>query len=297
MTADLAIKTRGLIKSYGSVHALRGVNLEVQRGEIFGFLGPNGAGKTTTIRCLLDLIRPNGGTIQVLGLNPQVDSVSIRARTSYLPGELHLEENMNSEEMLRYLNALRGNRADWGFVRQLSERFSLDLKSQIKNLSHGNRQKVAIVQAFMHHPELLLLDEPTTGLDPLMQQEVLHLITEAQKEGATTFFSSHIISEVEAVAERVAIIRMGKIVEVAKISSLINRAIHHIRIKFKKPVDTSTLIKTPGVKILSKHNSVIFLEVRGEMDRFLKALSLLPVSTFETEHPSLEEIFMAYYKK
>jgi ABC-2 type transport system ATP-binding protein len=173
---DLAIQTQSLTKNYGSVRALRGVDLEVHQGEIFGFLGPNGAGKTTTIRCLLDLIRPNGGSARVLGLDPQKQSRQVRARCGYLPGELRLEDDMTVETTLRYLNALRGGKADWSHVRKLAERLNLDLKIQNRNLSKGNKQKVGVVQAFMHKPELLVLDEPTSGLDPLIQQEVLRLI-------------------------------------------------------------------------------------------------------------------------
>ncbi|MCD6344063.1 MAG: ABC transporter ATP-binding protein, partial [Anaerolineae bacterium] len=212
MSEEAALMAQGLTKSYGKVRALRGVDLEVRRGEIFGYLGPNGAGKTTTIRCLLDLIRPDGGAVRVLGIDPQADPVAVRARTGYLPGELALDPNMTVEDTLHYFNGLRGNQADWGFARRIAERLDLDLKPPIKNLSHGNKQKVGIVQALMHRPELLLLDEPTLGLDPLMQREVLALLREAKTDGATVFFSSHIMSEVEAVAERVAIIREGVIV-------------------------------------------------------------------------------------
>jgi len=289
--------TRGLIKSYGKVQALRGLDLEVKRGEIFGFLGPNGAGKTTTIRCMLDLIRPQGGTIRVLGLDPQADPVEVRARIGYLPGELQVDPNMTVEGALRYFNALRGNKVDWGFVRQITGRLDLPLKPPIKNLSHGNKQKVGVVQALMHRPQLLLLDEPTLGLDPLMQHEVLRLITEAKAEGATVFFSSHIMSEVEAVAERVAIIRKGVVVEVAEPSTLINRALRRAHVRFKQPVDTSPLANVPGVTVLSQGDGTsVLLQVEGEMDGLIKALAAFPVSDFETERPSLEEIFLAYYE-
>ena len=297
MSEKVALMTQGLTKSYGKVRALRGVDLEVSRGEIFGYLGPNGAGKTTTIRCLLDLIRPDGGAVRVLGRDPQADSVAVRARTGYLPGELQVDPNMTVEGALRYLNALRGNKADWGFVRQLTERLDLALKPAIKNLSHGNKQKVGIVQALMHRPELLLLDEPTLGLDPLMQQEVYRLLREAQADGATVFFSSHIMSEVEAVAERVAIIREGVIVEVAETASLINRALRRANVRFKQPVDISPLANVPGVTVLSQDDGTsVLLQVEGEMDGLIKALAAFPVSDFETERPSLEEIFLAYYE-
>ena len=297
MPDEYALVTRGLHKSYGKVRALRGVDLVVRRGEIFGYLGPNGAGKTTTIRCLLDLIRPDEGFLQVLGLDPQADPVAVQAKTGYLPGELQLYPNMTVEEVLRYFNRLRGNSVDWDYTRQLSARLQLDLKPAVKNLSHGNKQKIGIVQALMHRPDLLLLDEPTLGLDPLMQQEVLRLLAEAQAWGATVFFSSHILSEVQAAAERVAIIRKGVIVEVAETSSLINRALSRARVRFRDAVDASSLVEVPGVTVLTQDDGTnVLLQVEGEMDGLIKALAAFPVSSFETERPSLEEIFLAYYE-
>jgi ABC-2 type transport system ATP-binding protein len=297
MTKKAAILTRDLIKFYGNFQALYGVNLEVQRGEVFGFLGPNGAGKTTTIRCLLDLIRPNGGTVRVLGIDPQADPVTVRARVGYLPGELHLDENRTVEGSLRYFNDLRDGRADWGYVRQLGERLDLDLAQTIKNLSKGNKQKVGVIQALMHGPELLMMDEPTSGLDPLIQQEVHRLIGEARDGGATVFFSSHVMSEVEAIAERVGIIRKGEVVEVAEKESLINRALRRVRVRFRKPVDGSRLAEVPGVTVLSQEDGKgMMLQVAGEMDALIKAMATYPVSDFETHRPSLEEIFLTYYE-
>ena len=297
MAQPLAIMTQRLTKSYGRVPALRGVDLEVRQGEIFGFLGPNGAGKTTTIRCLLDLIRPSGGVIRVLDLDPQADPVAVRARVGYLPGELRLDDNLTAERALRFFDGLRGNRVDWDFVRRLARRLDLDLARPIKNFSKGNKQKVGVVQALMHRPELLLLDEPTSGLDPLVQQEVLHLIAEARAGGATVFFSSHVLSEVQAIAERVAIIRHGEVIEVAETDSLINRALRRVTVRFGRPVDSSALAEVPGVTLLSqKDGTGVLLQVAGEMDGLIKALAAFPVSDFETERPSLEEIVLAYYE-
>jgi ABC-2 type transport system ATP-binding protein len=296
-TTDAVLTTRGLLKSYGKVQALRGVDLEVQGGEIFGFLGPNGAGKTTTIRCLLDLIRPDGGTARVLGIDPQANPVAVQARTGYLPGELRLNDNLTAERQLRFFSDMRGTKAEWAFVRQLAEQLELDLKRPIKNLSKGNKQKVGVVQALMHRPELLLLDEPTSGLDPLMQQQVLGLIRQAKANGATVFFSSHIMSEVQAVADRVAMIREGEIVAVAETRSLIDRALRHATIRFRELVDISALADVPGVTVLSLEDSTsVTLQVEGEMDGLIKALGAYPVSDLETARPSLEEVFLAYYK-
>ncbi len=297
MNTSPVLFAQALTKSYGRVQALRGVDLEVQRGEVFGFLGPNGAGKTTTIRILLDLIRPNGGTVRVLGLDPQKDSLAVRTRCGYLPGELHLEEGETVETILRQFNALRGGKADWNYIRSLADRLGLDLKVQARNLSKGNKQKVGVVQALMHRPELLLLDEPTSGLDPLIQQEVYQLLREATADGATVFFSSHVISEVEQLADRVGIIRNGVVVEVAATQTLIQRALRHARVRFSGGIQAPALDGIPGVAVLSRSADTLVLQIEGEMDALIKALAQFPVAEFETARPSLEEVFLAYYER
>jgi ABC-2 type transport system ATP-binding protein len=297
MEQDYAIQTEGLVKHYGKVEALRGLDLQVKRGEIYGFLGPNGAGKTTTIRCLLDTIRPTEGRAVVLGMNPQQNPVGVRARVGYLPGELNLYSNMKVKSTLRLLNSLRGREANWDYVKELADRLDLNLDLVIKDLSKGNKQKVGVIQAFMHRPELLMLDEPTAGLDPLVQQEVLQMVRDTKAEGSTVFFSSHVLSEVEEIADRVGIIRKGELVEVAEPSSLIERSMLRANIRFQHAVDPEPLTKVEGVKLLSRDDGMnITLEVEGEMDALVKALAAYPVSRIETELPSLEEIFLVYYK-
>lgn len=298
MDDRVVIKIDGLVKSYGEIKALRGVNLQVRRGEIYGFLGPNGAGKTTTIRCMLDLIRPQGGSIQLLGLDPQAEPVAVRSRIGYLPGELNLEANLKVEAALRYFDSLRGSRVDWSYVRELSERLDLDLGMPIKNLSKGNKQKVGVIQALMHKPDLLLMDEPTSGLDPLRQQQVYRILREAQATGTTLFFSSHFISEVETIADRVAIIRKGVIVEEAKPNELISMVMRRLRVRFREAVDPTPLIQLEGVTLLSQDEDglSVTLQVEGEMDSLSKTLATYPIVDFETERPSLEEIFLAYYE-
>ena len=298
MSTGIAIQTQSLVKNYGRVQALRGVDLTVRQGEVFGFLGPNGAGKTTTIRCLLDLIRPNGGSLQVLGLDPQKHPLQVRQRTGYLPGELRVDDVFTVETALRFFNNLRGDKADWQHVRALAQRIDLDLKMKVKNLSKGNKQKVGVVQALMHRPELLLLDEPTAGLDPLVQQEVLCLVAEAKETGATIFFSSHILSEVQQIAERVGIIRQGQVVEVAETQTLINRSLRRVFLRFKQPVEAGRLTAIPGVTVLAQGDGLsLTLQVEGEMDTLIKTLAAFPVVDFETERPTLEEIFLAYYAR
>lgn len=296
MVPQTVIQIEGLHTFYGKVHALQGVNLEVYRGEVFGFLGPNGAGKTTTIRCMLDLIRPSSGTVRVLGRNPRKDSVQICAQTGYLPGELHLEDGLTVATMLRYFNWLRGNPARWEDITRMAKRLDLNLRLPVRNLSKGNKQKVGLIQALMHKPALLLLDEPTVGLDPLMQQEVLQMICEARTEGATVFFSSHVLSEVQAVADRVGMIRLGKIVEVAETGEVIRRSFRRMRVRFGQTVQAGGFEGAAGVKsVLQENEHTIQIAIEGEMDAVIKALAAYPVVDMDIETPNLEEIFLAYY--
>lgn len=295
---DHAIEIQELTKWYGALQALKGVDLNVVGGEILGFLGPNGAGKTTTIRCMLDQIRPSSGTIRVLGLDPQRHPTRVQEKVGYLPGELHLEGSMRVESLLKYLGELRGNRIDPDYLVDLVTRMDLDTSRKIKNLSSGNKQKVGIVQALMHQPELLILDEPTSGLDPLMQQAVYQLLREAQSRGATVFFSSHILSEVEALADRVAIIRRGTIVEESTPAKLIEMAMRRVVVSFQEPVDTSSLAEIEGVERLSRGSEEqVTLRVEGHMDDLIKALGSYPVKDLQTASHSLEEIFLKYYRE
>ncbi len=295
--ASDVIVIQGLEKKYGSIQALFGVNLRVQRGEILGFLGPNGAGKTTTIRCMLDHIRPQAGSIRIFGINPQVHPNQIQERTGYLPGELRLEDNYSVKQQLRYFGNLRKKQLEWTRVEELTERLDLDLSRAIKNLSSGNKQKVGIVQALMHQPDLLLLDEPTSGLDPLMQQEVYGLLHEAQQAGVTVFFSSHIISEVETLADRIAIIRKGVIVEESSPEQLTDMAVRRVKVRFHGPVDVTPFSQIPGVELITKpHGHTLTLRVEGDLDPLIKKLADFPVRDLETSVHSLEDIFLRYYR-
>ena len=294
---ETVVEVSGLTKSYGKVRALSGIDLEVNRGEIFGFLGPNGAGKTTTIRCMLDSIRPDGGQISILGLDPQQDPVAVQALTGYLPGEMQFYENFSAERQLRFFNDLRGNVVEWAYIQQLAAKLRLDLSQQIKNLSKGNKQKVGVIQALMHRPKLLILDEPTSGLDPLMQQKVLTLLREINQAGATIFFSSHIMSEVEQVADRVAVIRAGEIAEVADTRVLTGRSLNRLTVRFKRKVELAPLVELSGVELLSQVNDLTAkFQVTGDMETFIRRLGTSPVQDLETEHTPLEETFMSYYK-
>lgn len=298
MNASPAIHASNLSKSYGPHPALRSVDLEVRSGEIYGFLGPNGAGKTTTIRCMLDLIRPSAGELRVLGLDPRSEPAKVRQRTGYLPGELHLDESLTAEAMLGFLARLRPGKPDRTYLHDLAGRLELDLRTPIRNLSRGNKQKVGLIQAMSHRPELLLLDEPTSGLDPLAQRTVLSILQAARQGGTTIFLSSHNLAEVEAIADRVGIIRQGKIIDVLETESLRRRSFHRAHVRLRVASDTAALERVPGVRLLSQADGVrAVLQVEGDVDAFLKALALLHVADLEFEHPSLEEVFLTYYSE
>jgi len=289
-----AIETAGLSKYYGQSRGIEDLDLRVGRGEVFGFLGPNGAGKTTTIRVLLDLIRPTRGQATVLGLDAQRESLEVRSRTAYLPGDLKLPERPTGRQFLSYLARIRGARVLGGLER-LSERIGLDLERPIGELSKGNRQKVGVAAAFMHDVELLILDEPTSGLDPLRQQDVLDLIRERAVAGCTVFLSSHELDQVEHVADRVGIIREGRLIAVEHISTMKRRALRRVEVRFDDGVPVEGLDRIEGVRDVTVSNGVMRLHVEGPMDDLIKALARYPVRTLTSEEPELDEIFLAYY--
>lgn len=295
---DSAILLEQVHKYYGKVHALRGLDLEIHPGEIFGFLGPNGSGKTTTIRCMLDLIRPNSGSIRVLGEDPQKNPQSVKARVGYLPGDLQLEGDFTTRDFLKYIRKLRRPQRPWPDVLNLAARLELDLDKRIKGLSQGNKQKVGLLQAFIGDVPLMMFDEPTLGLDPLIQQEVLNIVREERNRGTTIFFSSHILSEVQKIADRVGIIRRGALVEIAQTDDLVRRSVSRAIIQFKESVRDSYFDDLPNVEVLRVNDDQhsFTLEVRGEMGPFIKALADLPVQDLEIHRPSLEEVFLNYYR-
>jgi ABC-2 type transport system ATP-binding protein len=289
-----AIETTQLTKLYGRSRGIEDVDLVVQRGEVFGFLGPNGAGKTTTIRLLLDLIRPTSGSAQVLGLDARRDSLEVRRRASYLPGELRLPERRTGRQFLSYLARIRGERAT-GAIERLAHRLELELDRRIGDLSKGNRQKVGLVAAFMHDSELLILDEPTSGLDPLRQQDVLELIRERALAGRTVFLSSHELDQVAHVAERVGIIRDGRLIAIEEVATLRHRALRRVEIRFAGDVSVDGLERIEGVRDVAVADGVVRLHVQGRMDALVKELARYPVQTLTSEEPELDEIFLAYY--
>ena len=296
MDNNAIIHTSGLTKYYGKQRGMVDISLDVRRGEVFGYLGPNGAGKTTTIRTLLNLIRPTRGIATIFGMDIQLKGLEVRRHTGYLPGELKLYDNLTGAEMLRYLGHLSGG-VDWARVENLATRLDCDLLPPIRSLSHGNRQKIGLIQAFMNTPDLLILDEPTIGLDPLMQQEFYRLVSETKAQGRTVFLSSHIMPEVERICDRVAIIREGRLVTVEDIDNLKARSIRRLEIHFAGPVSQEKFTEISGVKDVSVHDSVLTCTVVGELDALVKAAAQNTVVNIISHEPSLEEIFLDYYNE
>ncbi len=291
------IHTQGLTKYYGKVLGVQNLDLEVQPGEIFGFIGPNGAGKSTTIRLLLDLIRPDAGTARVLGMDVAASSRAIRRRVGYLPGELALFESMTGRQLLDFVSALRGSKPP-ALVASIVDALDLDLDRKVRNYSSGNRQKLAITQALMHRPDLLILDEPTNSLDPLIQQVLHGLLAEARDEGRSVFLSSHVLPEVERVADRVGIIRNGELVAIESIAGLKARAVHRLEVRFAEPIsgdDPFAGIDTVRAAELADGRRIAHLLVEGSVDAVVKRLASFTVESLVSHDADLEEAFLAYY--
>jgi ABC-2 type transport system ATP-binding protein len=288
------IKTEGLTKHYKDVKALVDLDLEVSPGEVFGFLGPNGAGKTTTIRSLLHFIFPTSGNASILGLDVATQAVEIRSRIGYMPSEYSLYPKLTGAENLTYIANLRGG-VDEGFVNTLAERLEADLTRKVSDLSTGNKQKVALIQAFMNKPELIILDEPSTGLDPLMQQELQTMITEVRDDGRTVFLSSHSLAEVERVADRVGILRHGHLVVVERVDALKRKAIRRIDLEFDGPVEATDFQGIQGVRSAEARGNSVVVSFEGSVNALLRAALDHNVVNVNSREADLEQIFLAYY--
>jgi len=289
-----AIRTERLTKAYGKNRGIRGVDLEVREGEVFGFLGPNGAGKTTTIRTLLGFLRPTSGDARIFGLDVRNESVEIRSRLGNLPGEFALEDRMTGEQLLGFFARLRGVK-DLGYAHELAERLGADLHRPMRRLSRGNKQKIGLVQAMFHRPPLLILDEPTGGLDPLVQEEFLKIVGEVRDEGRTVFFSSHVLPEVERVSDRVGIIREGELVTVEPTHELVDKAFRHVELTFDGRVDPEPFERLPGIRDLKADGASLSFTLYDGLDEMVKLASRHRLVAMEYERPSLEEIFLTYY--
>jgi ABC-2 type transport system ATP-binding protein len=290
------IETQDLTVYYGRHRGIKDVNLTVEKGEVFGFLGPNGAGKTTTQRVLLDVFPPTSGKARAFGLDCQAQGVEIRKRIGYLPGELALYTNMRASDFFRMYEYLRGENGSKDYWRELAARLDLDTTRRIREFSRGNKQKVGVVAAFMSRADLLILDEPTSGLDPLVQQTVLEMVREAKADGRTVFFSSHILSEVQVVCDRVGIIREGQLVETQRVEDLFAQRMNRISLIFDGMPPAATF-DFEGVTELERSEQGIMLEVRESLPQVLAAAAQHNVVDIETHNISLEEIFLAYYSK
>lgn len=287
------IETDKLTKYYGKSRGIEDLSLAVEKGEIFGFLGPNGAGKTTTIRTLLGLIFPTSGSARILGHDIVSDSVAVRRLTAYIPGDIHLYPKMTGNEFLRYFTGFRPDRPP--VLRDsLVERFDLDLSKRVKDMSRGNKQKLAIVMALMHDPEVLVLDEPTLGLDPLMQRLFYEILREFQARGKTTFLSSHILSDVEKTCERVAIVKDGHLAAIEDVKAVEAKKIRHVRVTFAAEVPKN-LFDLPGVVVTQSDGRSFQMKVKGDVDPVLKAMAKHKVVDVIMEHATLEEIFLEFY--
>ena len=293
-----ALRTERLSKSYGRQPALLDLDLEVVPGEIFGFLGPNGAGKSTTIRLLLDLIRPTAGRCEVLGSQPRRGGAQLRRRIGYLPGDFRVDDRQRVGDTLRFLGRLRGG-VDDRRIRSFADRLDLDLSRTFRELSKGNRQKVGLIQAFAHEPELLILDEPTSGLDPLLQREFVTMVRQVRADGRTVFMSSHIMSEVQATADRVGIVRAGRLIAVDSVESLRERAVRRVEVHFTEPVGPQEFSRLPGITDVQTAagpmGTVLTCRLGGPADELIKALARHGVHTLEVNEPDLEEVFLALY--
>jgi ABC-2 type transport system ATP-binding protein len=288
------IQTDKLTKSYGQYRGIVDVDLAVNEGEIFGFLGPNGAGKTTTIRVLLDLIRPSSGSATVFGIETSADPVAIHRRVGYLPGEWNLYDRLTGAETIRYFANLRG-RLDPAYTEQLVQRLDLDPSRRFREYSKGNKQKVGLVVALQHKPELLIFDEPTAGLDPLVQQTFNELLFEARGEGRTVFLSSHIISEVERTCDRVAIIREGRIVRLDTVEGVRAIAAHEVELRFAAPVPAAAFEAIDGVANVVHEDRTLRMLVTGPIAPVVRLAAQHDLVDFVSREPSLEEVFLSEY--
>jgi len=289
------ISTTDLTKFYGIHRGISGVSLDINEGEVFGLLGPNGAGKTTCIRIFLDFIRPTSGSATILGMDSRSDSVEIRRNVGYLPGDFITYEKLTAEELLQYFANLRGGHLRKAKV--LAERFDLDLSRKIGELSRGNRQKVGLIQAFMSDPRLLILDEPTTGLDPLLQQEFHTLVLEEAEAGKTLFVSSHVLPEVEVICDRVGIIREGSIVAVEEVATLRKQTVTKIEIEFGQAISKAEFEGVDGVSEVTIKDHHLSCNVTGSVDSLIKLAARHTVVNIQSGHPALEEVFLTYYSQ
>ena len=291
------IETKDLTVYYGKHLGIRDVDLSVEQGEVYGFLGPNGAGKSTTQRVLLDVIRPSKGNATIFGMDCQTQGHEIRRRVGYLPGELSLYPNMTGEGFLDLIARINDRNVDTQYRRSLYDRLQLDPSRKMRQYSRGNKQKVGIVCAFMSRPDLLILDEPTGGLDPLVQQTVMEMVREARADGRTVFFSSHILPEVEAVCDRVGIIREGELIRTSPVDFLTKQSFKRLRLTLREAAAVDSFSGIDGVVETKRDGSVIDLEVSDNLEQVLQSAMTFGLDDLDVLPVTLEEIFLTFYGK
>jgi ABC-2 type transport system ATP-binding protein len=292
------LEIQSLTKWYGSVCGIEDVSFDIEQGEIFGYLGPNGSGKSTTIRCIMGLLKATSGKAHILGQQVRPGRAIQHDRIGYLPGEFRIWRNLRAGRSLDMLASIGDKDHTRGRRMELAGRLGLDLNRPVGDLSKGNRQKVGVIYAFQHEPELLILDEPTSGLDPLVSQTVLELIRESAENGATVLLSSHDLSEVSAVCGRAAILREGKLVELAPISKIVQQGQRQLKVWFAQGTEVPVLPveQLPGVREIMRKDQVLHIAYHGKADTILKWLAQFPVNRIATPQSSLEEAFIQYYK-
>jgi len=293
--SERVIITEDLTKYYGKHLGVSDLNFEVHKGEVFGYLGPNGAGKTTTLRLLTGLLHPTSGGGKVLGFDMQRQSLQIREQVGYIPGDVRLFEDLTGKDTLHFLDSLRPGKPAV-LMKNLIDRFELDVSRKVKEYSSGNKQKLAIIQAFMHDPELLILDEPTSTLDPLMRQQFYELVREFRDRGRTIFISSHVLPEMESICEWVGIIRSGRLVTVEDINNLAGKKLRHAVFTLVEEPPPE-LLQFQSARITQRDDLEFKAEIRGEMDTFIKELARLHVVDLQVAHASLEEVFLEFYRE
>lgn len=293
MSEGTVLEIKELSKFYGKFQALNNINLRVDQGTIYGFLGPNGAGKTTTIRTILNILKPTSGEIRLFGQPIDRTTIHLHEKIGYIPGDVALYDHLNVKQMLDYFANLRPNRPSTRLT-EMTELFDLDITKSTKALSKGNRQKVAIVQAFMHDPDFYIFDEPSSGLDPLMQQVLYDLIVEEAKRGKTFFISSHYLGEIQRLAHTVSIIREGEIVSTMDVSKLDEQIVQKVHVDFYNPMDPN-IFNDLNVSIISHDDREFILLIKGNYNQFLEKISRFPIERFYAPEPSLEDYFMHFY--
>ncbi len=291
------IQTHRLTKSYGRSRGIIEVTFDIQEGEVFGFLGPNGAGKTTTMRTLIGLLRANGGSATIGGLDCWKESTEVKKLVGYLPGEFAFDPGMRGAQILEYLGHLRGG-VDQAYLRTLVERLDFDPSKRFREYSHGNKQKLGLVQAFMHKPRVFILDEPTLGLDPLNQQEFYKMLAEVRAGGKTVFLSSHILPEVEHTCDRVAIIREGRLVQIDHVSALKALSQHDVEISFPGSASVDWFKQVAGVAsvVQGADERTLQLNIQGDLSEIIRIASQHGATNIATREPSLEEVFLRFYE-